>query len=43
LADLVKFAKWSAGPDEHELSLTNALFFVNNTIPKEEIKEDVVS
>lgn len=31
LADLVKFAKWDASPDEHELSLTNAYLFVNQT------------
>jgi len=31
LADLVKFAKWDAMPDEHELSLLNAYSFVNQT------------
>lgn len=31
LADLVKFAKWNAMPDEHELSLQNAYLFVNQT------------
>lgn len=31
LADLVKFAKWDATPDEHELSLMNAYLFVNQT------------
>ncbi len=31
LADLVKFAKWNATPDEHELSLSNAYQFVNLT------------
>ncbi len=31
LADLVKFAKWSTSPDEHELSLSNAYEFVNLT------------
>jgi len=31
LADLVKFAKWDAMPDEHELSLLNAYLFVNQT------------
>lgn len=31
LADLVKFAKWDAMPDEHELSLFNAYLFVNQT------------
>ena len=49
LADLVKFAKWNATPDEHELSLLNAYLFVNQTkvedvkpieeLKKEEIKE----
>ncbi|MDO9152899.1 MAG: hypothetical protein Q7U47_04190 [Paludibacter sp.] len=37
LADLVKFAKWNASPDEHELSLNNAYLFVNQT-KKEEIE-----
>ncbi len=36
LADLVKFAKWDATPDEHELSLTNAYLFVNETMIDEE-------
>jgi hypothetical protein len=45
LADLVKFAKWNATPDEHELSLSNAYLFVNQTKveetkPLEEIKND---
>ena len=45
LADLVKFAKWNANPDEHELSLSNAYLFVNHTHveetkPSEEIKSD---
>jgi hypothetical protein len=31
LADLVKFAKWDALPEEHELSLINAYLFVNQT------------
>lgn len=31
LADLVKFAKWNPLPDEHELSLSNAFLFVNQT------------
>lgn len=43
LADLVKFAKWNAGPDEHELSLTNAYYFVNQTKTEEEKKEDDIS
>lgn len=37
LADLVKFAKWNAAPDEHELSLMNAYLFVNQT-KVEEVK-----
>jgi hypothetical protein len=45
LADLVKFAKWNATPDEHELSLMNAYLFVNQTkieevVPIEELKND---
>ena len=36
LADLVKFAKWNATPDEHEQSLNNAFRFVKETMPKEE-------
>ena len=35
LADLVKFAKWDAKPDEQELSLQNAYLFVNQTIIEE--------
>jgi hypothetical protein len=47
LADLVKFAKWNANPDEHELSLSNAYSFVNHTHveetkPPEEIKSDEI-
>lgn len=42
LADLVKFAKWNVGQDEHELSLKNAYSFVNEThvLIEEEVKED---
>jgi hypothetical protein len=36
LADLVKFARWNATPDEHELSLLNAYLFVNQTKVEEE-------
>lgn len=43
LADLIKFAKWNVGPDEHEMSLNNAVTFVNQTKIVEEKKEDVVS
>ena len=47
LADLVKFAKWNATPDEHELSLMNAYLFVNQTkveevVPIEELKTDEI-
>lgn len=47
LADLVKFAKWDATTDEHELSLLNAYLFVNQTKveetnPLEEIKNDEI-
>ena len=37
LADLVKFAKWEAAPDEHEHSLSNAYQFVNETKIIEEV------
>lgn len=40
LADLVKFARWRATPDEHELSLSNAYLFVNETKKAEEINEE---
>lgn len=45
LADLVKFAKWDATTDEHELSLMNAYLFVNQTKieevkPLEDIKNE---
>ena len=33
LADLVKFAKWTATPDENELSLRTAYTFVHETTP----------
>lgn len=33
LADLVKFAKWTATPDENELSLKTAYDFVHETTP----------
>ena len=36
LADLVKFAKWTATPDENEISLRNAYTFVKETTPVEE-------
>jgi hypothetical protein len=34
LADLVKFAKWTATPDENELSLRSAYAFVKETTEK---------
>lgn len=37
LADLVKFAKWDATPDENELSLRSAYTFVKETTSVEEI------
>lgn len=37
LADLVKFAKWEAAPDEHERSLSNAFQFINDTKIIEEV------
>jgi hypothetical protein len=40
LADLVKFAKWKAIPDEHELSLSNAYNFVNETKLPDEIHNE---
>ncbi|MEI8272620.1 MAG: hypothetical protein WCG08_08345 [Paludibacter sp.] len=48
LADLVKFAKWNATPDEHELSLLNAYLFVNQTkieevVPLEELKKEEIN
>jgi hypothetical protein len=45
LADLIKFAKWNVGPDEHELSLNNAFMFVNETNIKteEEVEEHDIS
>ena len=40
LADLVKFAKWTATPDENELSLRNAYQFVHETTPAPTTQED---
>ncbi len=40
LADLVKFARWKATPDEHEQSLSNAYTFVNETKKPDEIQEE---
>ena len=38
LSDLVKFAKLEPGPDDHNMTLMNAYFFINDTKP-DEIKE----
>ncbi len=46
LADLVKFAKYQPLPDEHNMLLVNAYFFVNDTKPAEPAatpKEDAKS
>ena len=44
LADLVKFAKWNAMPDENEQSLRDAYVFVKETTPvKEEEPTEVDS
>ena len=40
LADLVKFAKWTATPDENEKSLRSAYTFVKETTPIEEPTEN---
>lgn len=40
LADLVKFARWKATPDEHEQCLSNAYTFVNETKKPDEIQEE---
>jgi len=42
LADLVKFAKWKALPEENELSYSKALEFINLT-KEEETKDDDIS
>jgi hypothetical protein len=34
LADMVKFAKYTPLPDDHNLTLVNAYFFVNDTKPE---------
>ncbi len=39
LADLVKFAKWTATPEENERSLRTAYDFVHDTTPVEETSE----
>lgn len=40
LADLVKFAKWTATPDENEQSLRNAYEFVRETTPVVAAEDD---
>ncbi len=40
LADLVKFAKWRATPDEHEMCLNNAFKFVKETMPTEQVETE---
>ena len=40
LADLVKFAKYEPLPDDDNLSLVNAYFFVNETKIEEAKKEE---
>ncbi|MCL1937181.1 MAG: BatD family protein [Candidatus Azobacteroides sp.] len=40
LADLVKFAKYGASPDENETSMMNAYLFVNGTAPTLESKQN---
>ncbi len=40
LADLIKFAKWKATPDENERSLQTAYQFVKETTPQDEPKEE---
>lgn len=40
LADLVKFAKWTATPDENELSLKTAYDFVHETTPETPVEEE---
>lgn len=40
LADLVKFAKWNALPDENEQSLRSAYEFVRETTPEEKGEEE---
>ena len=44
----MKFAKWNAAPDEHELSLLNAYLFVNQTKiedvkPLDELKKEEIT
>lgn len=41
IADMVKFAKFNPLPDEHDRSMSQALQFVNNTIPVEKANENI--
>jgi hypothetical protein len=43
LADLVKFAKQLALPDENEMSLNNAILFVRETIQKEQETQEQIN
>lgn len=40
LADLVKFAKYQPLPDDHNLMIINAYFFINDTKPEEVVKAE---
>ena len=42
LADLVKFAKWTATPDENERSLRTAYDFVHDTTPTETVEANEI-
>lgn len=39
LADMVKFAKYQASPDDDNMTLVNAYFFINDTKPEEKKQE----
>lgn len=39
LADLVKFAKYQTSPDDNNMTLVNAYFFINDTKPEEKKPE----
>lgn len=43
LADLVKFAKWTATPDENERSLRTAYDFVHDTTPTETVEANEIN
>jgi hypothetical protein len=42
LADLVKFAKYTPLPDDHNIVLANSYLFVNETKPEEAVKSEKV-